>query len=162
MALRPCEDLDGKRTALEQAKLRFDWGTAARLQYEVSELERQVRQAIDAQAKGRGNGAKLVKKEVDAEDVAAVVSAWTGIPLTRLMQGEADKLVHMEESLRQRVVGQDEAIAAVANAVRTAPDPDGALMAFLQSTYEAAADLGKWDRASLECAPGEVGRPRPV
>ena len=80
-------------------------------------------------------GNKMVKEEVDAEDIADVVSKWTGIPVSRLMQGEMEKLVHMEEHLRRRVVGQDEALAAVANAVRTARaglhDPNRPLGSFL-------------------------------
>jgi ATP-dependent Clp protease ATP-binding subunit ClpB len=129
------EQLDAKRTALEQAKVRYDWGKAAELQYEVGQLERQVEEAIRAQEQAKGDGHKLLKEEVDAEDIAAVVSRWTGIPVARLMQGELEKLVHMEERLRERVVGQDEALAAVANAVRTARaglhDPNRPLGSFL-------------------------------
>jgi ATP-dependent Clp protease ATP-binding subunit ClpB len=129
------EELDAKRTALEQAKVRYDWEKAAELQYEVTELERKVQGAIEAREKSRGDGHKLVKEEVDAEDVAEVVSKWTGIPVARLLQGEVEKLVNMEEHLRERVVGQDEALTAVANAVRTARaglhDPNRPLGSFL-------------------------------
>ena len=129
------EQLDVKRTALEQAKVRFDWEQAAKLQYEVQQLQQEVEQAIDQQEKSKGKRNKMVKEEVDAEDIADVVSKWTGIPVSRLMQGEMEKLVHMEEHLRHRVVGQDEALAAVANAVRAARaglhDPNRPLGSFL-------------------------------
>ena len=129
------EQLDAKRTALEQAKVRYDWERAAQLQYEVAQLQQQVDQAIDQQEKAQSDRHKMVKEEVDAEDIAEVVSKWTGIPASRLMQGEMEKLVHMEERLRRRVVGQDEALTAVANAVRTARaglhDPNRPLGSFL-------------------------------
>ncbi len=129
------EQLDAKRTALEQAKIRYEWEKAAQLQYEVQQLERQVQEAIEQHEKAKGNGHKLVKEEVDAEDIAEVVSKWTGIPVSRLMQGEMEKLVNMEDRLRERVVGQDEALTAVANAVRTARaglhDPNRPLGSFL-------------------------------
>jgi len=132
-ASRLQEELDAKRVVLEQAKVDFDWEKAAPLQYEVQQLERQLQEAIQAHPPENGN--KLVKEEVNAEDIAEIVSTWTGIPVSRLMQGEMEKLVRMEEHLRQRVVGQDEALSAVANAVRTAraglQDPNRPLGSFL-------------------------------
>ena len=77
----------------------------------------------------------MLKEEVDEEDIAEVVSTWTGIPVSRLMEGEIQKLIRMEERLHQRVVGQDDAIAAVANAIRRAraglQDPNRPLGSFL-------------------------------
>ena len=77
----------------------------------------------------------MVKEEVDEDDIAAVVSAWTGIPVTRLLEGEVEKLIHMEERLHQRVVGQDQAVEAVANALRRArsglQDPDRPIGSFI-------------------------------
>jgi ATP-dependent Clp protease ATP-binding subunit ClpB len=129
------EELDAKRTALEQAKVRYDWEQAAKLQYEVTELENRVQDAIAAREKARGDVHGLVKEEVDAEDIAEVVSSWTGIPVSRLLEGEVEKLVNKEDRLRERVVGQDEALTAVANAVRTARaglhDPNRPLGSFL-------------------------------
>jgi ATP-dependent Clp protease ATP-binding subunit ClpB len=129
------ERLDATRTTLEQAKVRYDWEKAAELQYQVTQLERQLEEAIHAQEQAKGDHHKLVKEEVDDEDIAEVVSRWTGIPVARLMQGEMEKLVHMEERLRERVVGQDEALTAVANAVRAARaglhDPNRPLGSFL-------------------------------
>ncbi len=129
------EQLDTKRTALEQAKVRYDWELAARLQYEVKQLQQEVEQAIEQHEKAPSDEHKMVKEEVDTEDIAEVVSRWTGIPVSRLVQGEMDKLVHMEERLRERVVGQDDALRAVANTVRTAraglQDPNRPLGSFL-------------------------------
>ncbi len=129
------EELDAKRTALQQATSRYDLEAMARLQYETGQLERNIQDAIRAQDAKKGQRHKLVKEEVDAEDIAEVVSTWTGIPVTRLLQGETDKLVQMEDRLRERVIGQDEALTAVANAVRTARaglhDPNRPLGSFL-------------------------------
>jgi len=125
--------LDAARTEMEQASLRADWEKAARLKYEIQELEKQLAEA--EQALRQGGGTKLVKEEVDEEDIAEVVSRWTGIPVTKLIEGEIEKLIKMEERLRERVVGQDEAIEAVANAVRAAraglQDPNRPLGSFL-------------------------------
>ncbi|HZU04641.1 MAG TPA: ATP-dependent chaperone ClpB [Chloroflexota bacterium] len=129
------ERLDATRTELEQAALRADWERAARLKYEVAQLERQLAEAEAAARARSADGRTLVKEEVDEQDIAEVVSKWTGIPVTKLMQGEVEKLIHMEERLRERVVGQDEALAAVANAVRAAraglQDPNRPLGSFL-------------------------------
>ncbi len=136
------EQLDEARVQLEQAKTRYDWGRAAELQYTVTDLERKLDAAAKGQEQERAQGGaggadghKLVKEEVTEEDIAEVVSKWTGIPVTRLMQGEMQKLVATEQRLRERVVGQDEALAAVANTVRAARaglhDPNRPLGSFL-------------------------------
>ncbi len=129
------EELDQARNALEQAKLRYDWERAAELQYRVTELERQVVAAQRAHEAITENTQRLVREEVTEEDIAAIVSKWTGIPVTRLMQAEMEKLVQMEDRLRERVVGQDEALSAVANTVRAAraglSDPNRPLGSFL-------------------------------
>jgi ATP-dependent Clp protease ATP-binding subunit ClpB len=115
-------DLKGKieeaRHEAERAERRADFEEAARLRYgEVLELERQLEEANQALARIQGSGA-LLKEEVDEEDVAEIVAKWTGIPVSRLMEAEVQKLIAMEENLHRRVVGQDEAVEAVANAVR--------------------------------------------
>ncbi|HKS69890.1 MAG TPA: AAA family ATPase, partial [Ktedonobacterales bacterium] len=129
------EELDQTRLQLDQAKANYDWGRAAELQYRVTELERQVRDATQQERSDAEVTHKLVKDVVDEDDIAAVVSKWTGIPVTRLLEGEVQKLVHTEERLRERVVGQDEAIAAVANTVRAAraglAEPNRPLGSFL-------------------------------
>ncbi len=129
------EQIDGARLELDQASLRADWERAARLKYEISQMERQLVDAEQAQRNRNSDGRTLVKEEVDEHDIAEVVSKWTGVPVSKLMEGEVEKLVHMEERLRQRVVGQEEAIAAVANTVRAAraglQDPNRPLGSFL-------------------------------
>ena len=105
---------------IDQAEREADYGRAAELKYgKARELaERQAEQEA-AIAALQGPGA-LLKEEVTADDIAEIVAAWTGIPVTRLMEGELQKLVHMEERLHDRVIGQDEAIEAVSDAVRRA------------------------------------------
>ena len=106
------------RHEAERAERAADFETAARLRYgEAIEIDKQLEQANAELAQLQTSGA-LLKEEVDEEDIAAIVSKWTGIPVTRLMEGEIQKLIHMEEGLHSRVVGQDEAVEAVANAVR--------------------------------------------
>jgi ATP-dependent Clp protease ATP-binding subunit ClpB len=79
-------------------------------------LERELKQESDEFAKQQAQ-AKLIKEEVDEEDIAEVVSRWTGVPVTKLMEGEMQKLLNLESELHQRVIGQDEAVTAVAEAV---------------------------------------------
>jgi ATP-dependent Clp protease ATP-binding subunit ClpB len=128
------ERLEQARTELERAQREADLGRAAELQYgTIPELEKQLQAAEDAEHEGAG--AKFLKDVVDAEDVAEVVAKWTGIPVSRLLEGEIEKLVHMEERLHQRVVGQDEAVEAVSAALRRSraglQDPNRPIGSFL-------------------------------
>ncbi|MGE3272098.1 MAG: ATP-dependent chaperone ClpB, partial [Chloroflexota bacterium] len=129
------EKLEAARNEMEQATLRAEWEKAARLKYETSQLERDLAAASEALRERSQGGRALVKEEVDEQDIADVVSRWTGIPVSKLLQGEIEKLIQMEDRLRERVVGQDEAVVAVANAVRAAraglQDPDRPLGSFL-------------------------------
>ena len=103
---------------LEQAQRRGDLQRASEIQYgKLPELQGQLE---DLKAKQAEGGHTLLKEEVTEEDIAKVVSSWTGIPVSRLQEGERQKLVSMEERLMQRVVGQEQAIKAVSNAVRRA------------------------------------------
>lgn len=112
------EKMEQVDTQIEQAERQADLEQAARLKYgELPALQKQRAQAEQHLKELQGEGA-LLKEEVDDEEIAEIVSRWTGIPVSRLMEGEMQKLLHMEERLHQRVVGQDEAIAAVSNAVR--------------------------------------------
>ncbi|MFN8533724.1 MAG: ATP-dependent chaperone ClpB [Dehalococcoidia bacterium] len=124
--------IDGARTEMEQASLRAEWEKAARLRYEISQLEQELGEAERAL---QDRASALVKEEVDEQDIAEIVSKWTGIPAAKLMQGEVEKLIHMEDRLRERVVGQEDAVVAVANAVRAAraglQDPNRPLGSFL-------------------------------
>ena len=110
--------IDDLRVQLERAERLNDLEAAARLRYgDLPRLEQELADSEARLADLQGEGAML-KEEVDADEVAAVVSKWTGIPVSRLMEGEVEKLLKMEERLHGRVVGQDDAIRAVSNAVR--------------------------------------------
>jgi len=129
------EEIERTRQSIEQAERGADLETAARLRYSTlrdleTRLEAQENRLKEIQASGA-----LLKEEVDAEDIARVVSRWTGIPVTRLLEGEVEKLIHMEERLHERVVGQDAAVRALSNAVRRSrsglQDPDRPIGSFL-------------------------------
>ncbi len=120
---------------VDQAEREADYGRAAELKYgKARELADRLAEQEAAIAALQGPGA-LLKEEVTADDVAEIVAAWTGIPVTRLMEGELEKLVHMEERLHDRVIGQHEAIEAVSDAVRRAraglKDPKRPIGSFL-------------------------------
>ena len=114
---------------------RADWSRAAEIQHSVLPRLEKERAELEARAVQQKDGAPMVPNEVDEEDIAATVAKWTGIPVTRLLEGETQKLLQMEQRLAQRVVGQDEAIRAVANAVRRArsglSDPNRPIGSFL-------------------------------
>jgi ATP-dependent Clp protease ATP-binding subunit ClpB len=111
------ERLEQAHHELERAEREADLERAARLRHgEIPELQRKLAEIEAADAEPRE--ARFLKEEVDAEDVAEVVARWTGIPVSRLLEGEVEKLVHMEERLHRRVVGQDEAVSAVSAALR--------------------------------------------
>ena len=130
------EELEQLRLAAEQAQRSGDYGKASELQYgRIPELERQIaahEQTASTDAPGQ---ARMLKEQVDEEDIAEVVSRWTHIPVSKLMEGEVQKLVQMETRLHQRVVGQDDAVVAVSNAVRRAraglQDPKRPLGSFI-------------------------------
>ncbi|HJW21090.1 MAG TPA: ATP-dependent chaperone ClpB [Candidatus Limnocylindrales bacterium] len=113
-------ELENLQVQIDQAEREANYERAAQLKYGTQrELGDRLAQETAAMAALQGPNA-LLKEEVTADDIAEIVSKWTGIPVTRLMEGEMAKLVHMEERLHERVVGQDEAIEAVADAVRRA------------------------------------------
>ncbi|MBN8866672.1 MAG: ATP-dependent chaperone ClpB [Solirubrobacterales bacterium] len=120
----------------ERAERDADLERAARLRYsEIPELEGQVKDAEKRLTELQAEGGTMLTEEVTEQDVAEVVAKWTGIPVTRLMEGEVEKLVHMEDRLHDRVIGQDEAVSAVANALRRSraglSDPDRPIGSFL-------------------------------
>ncbi|HEX9992922.1 MAG TPA: AAA family ATPase [Acidimicrobiales bacterium] len=109
------EQLENKRLELEREA---DLERAAEIRYgQIPEIERQVAEATKRLAELQASQ-KMLKEEVDEEDVAEVVSKWTGVPVSRLMEGEVQKLIRLEDVLHQRVIGQDDAVHAVANAIR--------------------------------------------
>ena len=127
--------IETARNELERAEREADLEGAARLRYgTLPELERALVAANDALNEQQATR-RMLKEEVDEEDVAEVVAAWTGIPLSRLLEGEVEKLLHMEERLHERVVGQDDAVSAVANALRRSraglSDPDRPIGSFI-------------------------------
>ena len=113
-------ELEQLQLRIEQAQRETDYETAAKLQYAtLPELQERLKEQEAALATLQGPGS-LLKEEVTADDIAGIVASWTGIPVTKLLEGDTAKLVHMEERLHERVVGQDEAIEAVSDAVRRA------------------------------------------
>jgi ATP-dependent Clp protease ATP-binding subunit ClpB len=129
------EQLEQTRLELERAERYNDYENAGRLRYGLlRELESRFAEQEAHLKQIQAEGA-LLKEEVDAEEIAGVVSRWTSIPVSRLLEGETQKLIHMEERLSQRVVGQDEALGAVSNAVRRAraglQDPNRPIGSFI-------------------------------
>ena len=129
------EKIEETKLHIEQAQRQYDYNRAAELQYgQLNTLERQL---ADSEAKLRDLQGKgmILNEEVTEEDIAQVVGKWTGIPVSKLLEGEVEKLVKMEERLHARVIGQDEAVTAVANAVRRSraglQDPNRPLGSFL-------------------------------
>jgi ATP-dependent Clp protease ATP-binding subunit ClpB len=128
------EELEQLRQEMERAQRAGDFAKASELQYgRIPEIEQQV--AAHETTVAGGSAPRMLKEEVDEEDIAEVVSRWTHIPVSRLMEGEVQKLVKMEDRLHQRVVGQDDAIRAVSNAIRRAraglQDPNRPLGSFV-------------------------------
>jgi ATP-dependent Clp protease ATP-binding subunit ClpB len=112
--------IDEAKVQLEQAERRSDLETAARLRYgTLRDLDRQLAER-EAFLRDLQTGTPMLKEEVDADEIAAVVSRWTGIPVSRLLEGEMEKLLKMEDRLHERVIGQEDAVHAVAAAVRRA------------------------------------------
>jgi ATP-dependent Clp protease ATP-binding subunit ClpB len=129
-------ELEEANRELERAERDADLERAAELRYgRIPELEQTVADQEARLAELHRDGGSMLTEEVTEEDVAQVVSRWTGIPVSRLMEGEVEKLVHMEERLHERIVGQDEAVAAVSNALRRSraglSDPNRPIGSFL-------------------------------
>jgi ATP-dependent Clp protease ATP-binding subunit ClpB len=129
------EELEQVRGEIERVQRSGDYAKASELQYgRLPELERRIAEE-EARLAELQKTQRMLKEEVDEEDIASIVSRWTGVPVSRLMEGEIQKLLKMEERLHQRVVGQDEAIQAVANAIRRAraglQDPNRPLGSFI-------------------------------
>jgi ATP-dependent Clp protease ATP-binding subunit ClpB len=111
------QQIEQTKVEIEQAERQYDLNRAAELKYgKLLELEKQLK-AKEEEFSAKQGAAKLIKEEVDEEDIAEVVSRWTHIPVSRLLEGELEKLLHLPEELHRRVIGQDEAVQAVAEAV---------------------------------------------
>ncbi len=129
------EQIDRTKIEAERAEREGDLAKAAELKYgKLLELQRSL-EAENNRLKVTQEKRKMLKEEVEDEDIAEVVSKWSGVPVTRMLEGEIQKLIHMEDRLRQRVVGQDEALAAVSNAIRRGrsglQDPNRPIGSFL-------------------------------
>ncbi len=128
------EELESLRTELERAQRRGELGRASEIQYgRIPELEQKLNQSVGKEEKGKKP--RLLREEVTEEDIAQVVASWTGIPVSRLQEGEKEKLIRLESHLHQRVVGQEAGIKAVSNAVRRAraglQDPNRPIGSFI-------------------------------
>ena len=129
------EQIEKTKQMMKEAEREVDYTRLAELQYgEMARLESELKKEEEKLTELQKNE-KMLKEEVDEEDVAEVVSKWTGIPVSKMLEGEVEKLIQMEERLRQRVVGQDDAILAVSNAVRRAraglQDPNRPIGSFI-------------------------------
>ena len=156
------KQLEAARGEVERAERAADLQRAAELRYGIiPDLERRLAELEEAVAKP--GETVFLKEEVDADDVAEVVGSWTGIPVTRLLEGEVAKLVHMEERLHERVIGQDEAVEAVSTAIRRSraglSDPDRPIGSFL---FLGPTGVGKTElaRALAEFLFDTAGRDR--
>jgi ATP-dependent Clp protease ATP-binding subunit ClpB len=141
--------IEETKLEIEKAERQYDLNKVAELKYGVlAQLERQLASEEDELSKKEG-GTRLIKEEVDQDDVADVVSRWTGIPVSKLVEGELQKLLHLEEHLHKRVIGQDEAVSAVADAVIRAragiKDPNRPIgsFIFLGPTGVGKTELGR-------------------
>jgi ATP-dependent Clp protease ATP-binding subunit ClpB len=128
-------EIDQVKVEIEQAERQYDLNRVAELRYgKLADLERQLAALEQANAQN-GKGPRLVKEEVDEEDIAAIVSRWTGIPVSKLLEGEKQKLLHLADELHERVIGQDEAVEAVSEAVLRAraglSDPNRPIGSFI-------------------------------
>ncbi|WP_418791386.1 ATP-dependent chaperone ClpB [Phosphitispora sp. TUW77] len=129
------KEIEQTRQEMEKAEREYDLNRLAELKYSrLDNLERQLKSEEEHLA-GKQKSGMLLKEEVDAEDIARVVSRWTGIPVSKLMEGEKEKLLHLDEELHKRVIGQDEAVRAVADAVLRAragiKDPNRPIGSFI-------------------------------
>lgn len=113
------ETIEQLKFEAEQAERNGDLGRVAEIRYgKIAEQEDSLKEYTEKLNELKASGSQMIKEEVDAEDIATVVSKWTGIPVNKMLQSEVDKLLHLEEELHKRVVGQEEAIVAVSDAVR--------------------------------------------
>jgi ATP-dependent Clp protease ATP-binding subunit ClpB len=129
------QQIEQTKVDIEKAERQYDLNRAAQLKYgKLTELEGKLR-TEETRLAEKQSGKRLLKEEVDEEDIAQVVSRWTGVPVTKLLEGEMQKLLHLEEELHQRVIGQDEAVQAVAEAVMRArsglKDPNRPIGSFI-------------------------------
>jgi len=144
------EEIDRVNVEIQQAERDYDLNKAAELKYgKLTDLHRQLEQAETQLAQAQTSGQSLLREEVTESDIAEVISKWTGIPISKLVESEKDKLLHLEDELHRRVVGQDEAVTAVADAIQRSragladPNRPTASFIFLGPTGVGKTELAK-------------------
>jgi ATP-dependent Clp protease ATP-binding subunit ClpB len=144
------EEIDRINVEIQQAELEYDLNRAAELKYgKLTELQRQLEQIETQLAQTQTSGRSLLREEVTEADIAEIISKWTGIPISKLVESEMEKLLHLEDELHRRVVGQDEAVTAVADAIQRAragladPNRPTASFIFLGPTGVGKTELAK-------------------
>ncbi len=130
------EEIDRINVEVQQAERNYDLNLAAELKYgKLTDLQRQLQEAEAQLAENQTSGKSLLREEVTEADIAEIISKWTGIPVSKLVQSEMEKLLHLEEQLHQRVIGQEEAVTAVADAIQRSraglADPNRPLASFI-------------------------------
>ncbi|RZM75462.1 ATP-dependent chaperone ClpB [Leptolyngbya iicbica] len=130
------EELDHVNIEVQQAERNYDLNRAAELKYgKLTDLQRKVEQAEEKLENAQTSGQSLLREEVTEEDIAEIISKWTGIPVSKLVASEMEKLLHLEDELHQRVVGQEEAVTAVADAIQRSraglADPNRPIASFI-------------------------------
>ncbi|MGD1861299.1 MAG: ATP-dependent chaperone ClpB [Leptolyngbyaceae cyanobacterium] len=130
------EELDHVNIEIQQAERNYDLNRAAELKYgKLTDLQRQVEQAEEKLENAQTTGQSLLREEVTEEDIAEIISKWTGIPVSKLVASEMEKLLHLEDELHQRVIGQDEAVTAVADSIQRSraglADPNRPIASFI-------------------------------
>jgi len=144
------EEIDRVNIEIQEAERNYDLNRAAELKYgKLTDLQRQLQQAEAKLAETQTSGRSLLREEVTEADIAEIISKWTGIPITKLVQSEMEKLLHLEDELHHRVIGQDEAVTAVADAIQRSragladPNRPIASFIFLGPTGVGKTELGK-------------------
>ena len=130
------EQIDKVNIEIQQAELKYDLNRAAELKYsKLTELQKQLQEAESKLAETQTTGKTLLREEVTESDIAEIISKWTGIPISKLVESEMQKLLHLEDELHQRVIGQDEAVTAVADAIQRSraglADPNRPVASFI-------------------------------
>ncbi len=150
------EEIDRVNVEIQQAERDYDLNRAAELRYgKLTDLQRQVKEIESKLAERQTTGKSLLREEVTEADIAEIISKWTGIPISKLVESEKEKLLHLEEELHQRVIGQDEAVSAVADAIQRSragladPQRPTASFIFLGPTGVGKTELAKALAANL-------------
>jgi ATP-dependent Clp protease ATP-binding subunit ClpB len=130
------EEIDRVNVEIQQAERNYDLNHAAELKYgKLTDLQRQLQEAETKLAENQTSGKSLLREEVTEQDIAEIISKWTGIPISKLVESEMEKLLHLEDELHKRIVGQDEAVTAVADAIQRSraglADPNRPIASFI-------------------------------